>query len=104
MEELRIPMVIRTGDTVSNLLQLVEASGAQIISCEWEVEYRWQQLQTAVEEGKLPPHSHALCAKLRPSTRSPRRSRHRILFRVAVTYAPPSRRFSLHILVKTYGE
>lgn len=50
---LGIPMVIRSGDTVSNLLQLVEASGADIVSCESEIEYRWHHVQQAVEDSAL---------------------------------------------------
>lgn len=55
MDELHIPMVIRTGDTVAHLLQLVEASGAEIISCESEVEYRWHKLQREVDQGAFRP-------------------------------------------------
>lgn len=72
MEELRIPMVIRTGDTVSNLLQVVDASGAEIVSCESEVECRWVRLQTEVDQGASPltSQSDSAIRLPRPSSRA----------------------------------
>eukprot|EP00892_Ulva_mutabilis_P007297 jgi/Ulvmu1/493/UM001_0501.1 len=51
LTDLGIPMVIRTGNTVSNLLQLVEDTAAGTVSCESEIEYRWLSVQESVENG-----------------------------------------------------
>jgi hypothetical protein len=54
LKALNCPLVVRSGDTVSELLQVVEATGAETIFCQSEVEQEWLLAEQAVQRGKHP--------------------------------------------------
>ena len=65
-------MQVRTGDTVSQLLEVMQQVGATEVLCESEVEYRWLQLQEKVESGATPtiPGTQAASAQGRAAVDS----------------------------------
>jgi deoxyribodipyrimidine photolyase len=52
LEQLNCPLVIRKGDTAGELLDVVQRTGAAVVACESEVEYRWLHVQDAVKAGE----------------------------------------------------
>ena len=48
---------MRSGDTVEQLLEVMQQVGATEVVCESEVEYRWLKLQEDVQSSAPPPQT-----------------------------------------------
>jgi hypothetical protein len=50
LEDLRCPLIVRTGNTVAELLAVVQETGAEIVSSHSEVEYQWLIVEQAIRD------------------------------------------------------